>query len=176
MKKMYMFIGILVVTVLFTGCYKHIPKEATAPADVKDVALYTTAPSTEEADIIIMTHVKKRPTENQYTFILLIDGKEIKESVKGIKETDSSVIEERGEGVHYSLIKRIRVKPGIHEIILISEEGHSPKIERELTGGEIYTLRFDPVYGPVRYGRPKNFREGLMYFEIYFDIGNHLVE
>lgn len=176
MKKICMFIGILVVTWVFAGCFKHIPKEAAAPADVKDVALDTAAPSKEEADIIIMAHMKKRPTENPYTFTLIVDGKEIKESVKGVKEKESNITVERGEGVHYSLIKRIRVKPGIHEIILISEEGHSSKIERELTGGKIYTLRFDPVYGPARYGRPKNFREGLMYFEIYFEIGNHLIE
>lgn len=176
MKKICMFIGILVVTWIFTGCYKHITKEAAAPADVKEVASGAAAPSGEEVDIIITAHVKKKPTENPYTFILLIDGKEIRESVKGIKEADSSVIEERGEGVHYLLVKRIRIKPGIHEIILKSGEEHGSKIEREFAGGKIYTLRFDPVYGPARYGRPKNFREGVMYFEIYLETEEHLIK
>lgn len=176
MKKIYMFIGILVVAVVFTGCYRHTPKEVAAPADVKEVALDMASPSKKEADVIIITHVKKRQTEDSYTFTFFVDGKEIKESVKGEKEKESNLAEERGEGVHFALIKRLRVKPGVHEIALKSEEGYSSKIERELTVGKIYTVRFEPIYGPARFGRPKNFREGLMYFEIYFDIGNLLIE
>jgi len=179
MKKIYMFISVLLVTWVFTGCYKHSPKETAVTADVKDIAFGTSAPSNEEADIIIKAHVKKKMTENPYTytFTLIVDGKEIKESIKGVNEMESDISEERGEGVRYSLVKRIRVKPGMHEIKLLTSEGkHSSKIIRELAGGKTYTVVFEPIYGPIKLGRPKNFREEILYFETYFEAGHHLIE
>jgi hypothetical protein len=179
MKYIYTYICALFVIAVFTGCYKHIPKETAITADVKDIAFGTSAPSKEEADIIIMAHVKKKMTENRntYSFTLIVDGKEFKESIKGVNEKESDITEERGEGIRYSLVKRIRVKPGIHEITLLTpEEKHSSKIIRELAGGKTYTVRFEPIYGPMRLGRPKHFRSGVMNFDIFFEIGNHLIE
>ena len=174
MKKRAKFLAVLAVAAVFTGCYKHIPQE-TVTVEVKEVALDITSPSKDETDVIVITHVKNRQTEDSYTFTFFVDGREIKESVKGVKETESNVSEERGVGTHYTLIKRLRLKPESHEISLKSEDGHAGT-KRELTGGSIYTVIFDPVYGPRKFARPKHFREGVIGFNANFEVGNHLKE
>ena len=71
MKKISKFLCCLSVAVIFTGCYKHTPKEIAALADVKEVALDMASLSKEEVDVIIITHVKKRQTKDSYTFTFL---------------------------------------------------------------------------------------------------------
>lgn len=174
-QRILMFLGVLAVAVTFTGCYKHVPEEAVAPVEVRDVALDIASPSQDETDLVVITHVKKRLTEEPYTFIVAVDGKEMKETVKGVKETESNIVEERGEGTHYTLAKRLRLKPGKYDISLKSEDGHAIT-KRELTGGNVYTVIFDPVYGPRKFARPKYFREGVIGFDANFEVGNHLKE
>lgn len=176
MKKALKLLGVIVVAAVLTGCYKYVPREAVAPVEVKEAALDMASPSQDETDVIVITHVKKRLTEEPYTFTVSIDGKEMKETVKGVKETESNVVEERGEGTHYTLIKRLRLKPGSHDISLKSQDGHYASTKRELTGGYVYTVIFEPVYGPRRFGRPKYFREGVIGFSANFEVGNHLKE
>ncbi len=175
MKRILKILGVLAVALVFTGCYKYVPEEATAPVEAKEVALYITSPSQDETDLVVITHLKKRLTEEPYTFIVSIDGKEMKETVKGVRETESNVVEERGEGTHYALAKRLRLKPGSYKISLKSEDGHA-STERELSGGNVYTVIFDPVYGPRKFARPKHFREGVIGFNANFEVGNHLKE
>lgn len=175
MKSILKFLGVLAVATILTGCYKHVPKEVVVPVEVKEVVLDSTSPSNDETDVIAIAHVKKRLTEAPYIFIVSIDGKEMKETVNGVKETESNVVEERGEGTHYALAKRLRLKPGSYEISLKSEDGHATT-KRELTGGHVYTVIFDPVYGPSKFARPKYFREGVIGFSANFEVGNHLKE
>ena len=175
MKRIFKVLNVLAVAVVFTGCYMHVPKEAAAPVEVKDVALDVASPSQDESDLIVIAHVKKRLTEEPYTFVISIDGKEMKETVKGVRETESNVVEERGEGTHYALEKRLRLKPGKYEISLKSKDGHAIT-DRELTGGNVYTVIFDPVYGPNKFARPKYFWEGVIGFKANFEVGNHLKE
>lgn len=174
-KRIFKFLGVLAVAAVFTGCYKHVPEEAVTPVEVKDVALGISSPSQAETDLIVIAHVKKRLTDEPYTFTIGIDGKEMKETVNGIKETESNVVEERGEGTHYTLAKRLRLKPGSYKISLKSEDGDAIT-KRELMGGNVYTVIFDPVYGPRRFARPKYFREGVIDFNANFEVGNHLKE
>lgn len=174
MKKIMRLLCVLAVAVVFTGCYKHVPKEA-ALVEAKDVALDIASPSQDETDLVVIAHVKKRLTEEPYTFTVEIDGKEIQETVKGVRETESNVVEERGEGTQYSLAKRFRLKPGNYEISLKSKDGQS-LTKRELTGGHVYTVIFEPVYGPRKFARPKDFREGVIDFTAKFEVGNHLEE
>jgi len=175
MRRIIRVLGVLAVAAVFTGCYKHVPEEALAPVEVKDVALDITSPSQEETDLVVIAHVKKRLTEEPYTFTVKVDGREVKETVKGVKETESNIVEERGEGTHYALAKRFRLKPGSYKIALASEDGHA-FTKRELAGGSVYTVIFDPVYGPRKFARPKGFREGVIGFDANFEVGNHLSE
>lgn len=166
----------LFVSLFIAGCYRQILKEAMTSVDVKVVELDAHPPSPEESDILITTHIKKtsyyfspRTAETPYTFTLSIDGKEFIEKLKGVEEVESTVVEERGKGIHYVLKKRLRFKPGTYEIGLKSEDGPSARIKRELKGGRLYTLRFEPVYGPSKYLRPKHFREGVIDYEVIWD-------
>src|SRR3990172_11504108 len=96
MRRIIRVLGVLAVAAVFTGCYKNVPEEALAPVEVKDVALDIASPSQDETDLVVIAHVKKRLTEEPYTFTVGIDGKEIQETVKGVRETESNVVEERG--------------------------------------------------------------------------------
>jgi hypothetical protein len=171
MKKLFKFLSVLAVATVFAGC-TSLPRKAVATEEeeVEVVALNIAAPSEEEADLIVITHIKKRLTEEPYTFIISIDGKEIEEAVKGNRETESNITAERGEGSHYILVKRLRLKPESYEISLNSEDGHAVT-KRTLTGGNIYTVVFDPVYGPRKFARPKDFREGVIGFHANFAVG-----
>jgi len=103
---------ILLMTVIlagFTGCYKNIPLEnPVVPAGLKIVPLDESGLSQEEGDIIVTAHVKKgsyvlspRTDEDRYTFVFMINDKELIESVKGIEEMESDMHEEKGEGIHH---------------------------------------------------------------------------
>lgn len=173
MKK---YIGVVFLITLLIGCYKQAPLERVVPVEIKVVDMDAPVPSQDEADVIITTHIKKasylfspRTAETPYTFTILIDGNELKESLKGIEVVESKIDEERGKGIHYTLKKRLRLKPGSYVIVLKSEDGPSAKIKIDLSGGKIHTLIFDPVYGPPKFGRPKHFREGVVDYEVNWD-------
>lgn len=175
MKRLIRALSVLAVAVVFTGCYKNVPQEAAAPVEVREVALDIAPPSQEETDLVVIAHAKKRLTEEPYAFTIGIDGKKMQETVKGIRETESNILAERGEGTNYALAKRFRLKPGSYNISLTTEDGQA-FTKRELTGGHVYTVIFDPVYGPAKFARPKDFREGVIDFNANFEVGNHLKE
>lgn len=173
MKK---YIRVMFLITLLIGCYKHAPFERVVPVEIKVVDMDAPVPSQNEADIIIVTHIKKasylfspRTAETPYTFTILIDGNELKESLKGIEVVEYKIVEERGKGIHYTLKKRLRLKLGSYVVVLKPEDGPSARIKIELSGGKIHTLRFDPVYGPPKFGRPKHFREGVVDYEVNWD-------
>lgn len=172
MKNVLKFIGVLSAAVVFVGC-TSISKTAMTSVEVNEAALNTSSPSKEEADLIIITHIKKRSTEKPYTFVISVDGKEYMESVNGLKETESNVVEERGEGSNYKLVKRFRLKPETYEIALKSVDGHA-YTKRKLAGGNIYTIVFNPVYGPRKFARPKDFQNGAIGFQTHFEVSNRL--
>lgn len=173
-------IGLLVV--VFMGCYKQTRLEQMGtPVQFNLVDLDDPAPSQDESDVILATHIKKasyllspRTAEMPYTFTLIIDGQEVKEEVKGVEEVESDMKTEEGKGVHYILKKRFRLKPGRHEIALKTEERSSAKIKMELSGGRIHDLKFEPVYGhPLRTGIMKTFVQGIKDYEVYLN-GNKI--
>lgn len=170
--------GFLVV--VFIGCYKQTRLEhMETPAQFKVVGVDEPAPSQEEADVVITTHIKKasyllspRTAEMPYTFTLIIDGQEVREDVKGVEEVESDANTEKGRGVHYALKKRLRLKPGRHEIALKTEERSSAKVQVELVGGRIHDLNFEPVYGR-KTGLRGTFGQGLRGYKVYLD-GNEI--
>jgi len=167
----------LVILGGLAGCYTQIPLEKPmVPVEFKVVPLDEPAPPQGEADIIITTHIKKksyifepRTVETPYVFTLLIDGKELRESVKGVEEVISDTEAERGKGIHYNLKKRLRLKQGSYTIALRSEDRRSDEIEMELAGGKLYTLRFEPFYGLKKHHRLKLFSDGVERYKIYWE-------
>ena len=172
-------LSLLFIILVFSGCYRQVTAEKPiVPVDIKVMALDEPAPSQDEADIVIITHIKKasyllnpRTAETPYTFIIVVDGKEFKEEVKGAEEIISDIDTEKGKGVHYSLKKRIRIKPGTYEIRLKPEKGALAKIKAEFTGGRVYTLRFEPIYSSLRMkaGFKKSFFHGVIDYGVYLD-------
>lgn len=182
MQRVMSILSLLLITAVFTGCYKQIPREAVTPVEIKVVALDAAVPLDEEADIIVTTHTKKasyllspRTAESPYTFYLMIDGKGLKEILKGVQEVESDMNTEKGEGIHYVLKKRIRLKPGWHEIVLRPEDKSSVKVKVEIGSGKVYSLRFEPLYGPRKFGLRKTFQQGLVDYEVYMD-GNRIMK
>src|SRR3989338_1674191 len=102
MKKVADVLFVLFIAAGFIGCYKQVPREAITPVDVKVVELDAPTPSTAESDILIATHIKKtsyyfspRTAETPYTFILSINGKDIKETLKCVEDVESKIDAER---------------------------------------------------------------------------------
>lgn len=176
MKIAIKIVSLVFLTTWFIGCHKHVPLEQIeAPIESRIIPLDERYPSQEMGDIIILTHIKKmsygkRTAETPYMFVLNINGLEFTESLKGVEEVESDMDEERGEGIHYVLKKRLRLKPGMYEISLKSEDGKSAKKQIKIVGGRIYLLRFEPNYGPLKFGRPKHFREGIKSYAVYKEI------
>src|SRR3990172_906660 len=167
MKKMIFFMEVILAG--FSGRYKNIPLEGpVVSAGLKVVPLDESGLSQDEVDVIVTAHVKKgsyvvspRTEEDRYTFVLLINDKELIEHVKGIEEMESDMHEEKGEGIHYTFKKRLRIKPGSYRISLKTEDVKTSPVHIELTGGKLYTLRFEPVYGPIKMGAKKSFQHGV---------------
>jgi|GEM_PF-3473220 hypothetical protein len=173
MRTVWLIAGLFLM--ILVGCYKEpLPAQRTV-ADIDVVRPDSPPPSGEKADLIIYSHVKKRlpakPEEKPYTYFISIDGQEFKETVKGVKETTSEDLEERGEGVRYELALRLRLNPGVHELALKTEEGISAKAKIELEGGKVHALRFVPVYRSFtrKFGFPRSFRHGVSGFTVFMD-------
>lgn len=180
MKRITLISYLVFAVVTFTGCYKQVShKVAGMPTEFMVISLDDPAPSQDEADVIVTTHIKKasyllspRTAEMPYTFTILVDGQELKEEVRGAEEVISDTDKEKGKGIHYVLKKRFRLKPGSHEIALKTEERSSAKIKVELSGVRTHTLNFEPVYGRKR-GLWGGFGQGFLYYEIFLD-GNRV--
>ncbi len=177
-KKAIWLIAGLFLMILAQGCYRESPLAQRAVSDIEIVRPDSPLPSQEKADLIIYSHIKKRTflsspeaEETPYTYFISIDGREFKETLKGIKETSSDILEERGEGIRYELAKRLRLDAGAYEVALRTEEGVSAKVEIELEGARVYALRFEPVYRSFtrKFGFPRSFRHGISGFVVYLN-------
>lgn len=181
MKRIARALCLIPAIASFMGCYMRIPfEESRVPVEFKVVSLDEPQPAQDEVDIVITTHIKKasyllspRTAKTPYTFALLINGQELKEEVKGIEEVESDMDTEKGKGIHYVLKQRFRFKPGIYRITLRPEDSHSAKVKIQIDGGRVYTLRFEPVYGPIKFGLMKTFRQGVIGYKVYLD-GNEI--
>jgi len=164
------------LAIMFMGCYKQTRLEQMGtPIQFEVVGLDDPAPSQDEADLIVTTHIKKasyllspRTAETLYTFTLSVDGQMFREDVKGVEEVISDTDKEKGKGIHYLLKKRLRLRLGSHEIALKTEERSSAKVKIGVEGGKGYTMSFEPVYGRKR-GLFGGFGQGFLYYEIFLD-------
>lgn len=176
MKSIWLIAGLFLM-MLPQGCYWEAPLAQRPVPDIEVVRADSPPPSPDKADLIIYSHIKKRffakpgAEEKPYTFFISIDGRELKETVKGIKETTSDILEERGEGIRYELAIRLRLDQGVHEVTLRTEDGISAKAEIELEVAKVYALRFEPVYRSFtrKFGFPRSFRYGISGFTVFTD-------
>lgn len=177
MKAIWCLAGLFLL-MLAQGCYREAHLAQMTVSDSEIVRPGSPPPSPEKADLIIYSHIKKRSflgkpgvEEKPYAFFILIDGSVFKETLKGVKETVSDTLEERGEGVRYTLAIRLRLDAGTHEVVIRTEDGISAEAEIELEGAKVHALRFMPVYRSFarKFGLPRSFRHGISGFIAFMD-------
>lgn len=180
MKAIWYLAGLFLL-MLAQGCYREAHLAQMTVSDSEIVRPGSPPPSPEKADLIIYSHIKKRSflgkpgvEEKPYAFFIffiLIDGRVFKETLKGVKETVSDTLEERGEGVRYTLAIRLRLDAGTHEVVIRTEEGISTKARIELEGAKVHALRFEPVYRSFtrKFGFPRSFEYGISGFVVYLN-------
>lgn len=173
MKAIWFFAGLFLI-ILAQGCYRESPLAQRPVPDIEVVRADSPPPSPDKADLIIYSHIKKRffakpgAEEKPYTFFISIDGRELRKTVKGVKETTSDILEERGEGIRYELAIRLRLDQRVHEVTLRTEDGISAEAEIELEVAKVYALRFEPVYRSFtrKFGFPRSFKYGISGFVV----------
>jgi len=95
---------------------------------------------------------------------------------KGTPDTQQTIINgkrnpEGGEGVKYSLVKTIRMKPGTYKIYIgLTEEKVQKEVSITLVRGMKSKLEFMPLYFPGRHNRNTgSFYKGLRGFDVFLD-------
>lgn len=107
-----------------------------------------------------------------YKLLLNIDGQAVLLSPRSLQLENSEPMglmdPEAGDGIRYRFDKRVRLKAGMHKIIVaLPEEGIAVEREVELDEGKTNDLVLEPVYGmtarkrvPASYGTT-SFKEGI---------------
>jgi len=110
----------------------------------------------------------------EYPFVFNIGGQGVVWMARGAtdiqpRQTNSHRNPEGGEGVKYTLEKKIGIKPGIYRVYIgLSKEKLQKEINIILTGDNAGILEFKPVYRRDR-GRGPRFHKGLSDFEVFLD-------
>lgn len=112
--------------------------------------------------------------EENYPFLINIDGQAVTWWVNGNKETtrrfdaEGNFDPERGEGVKYILEKKIALAPGSHNVFFaLPSEDYSKEVELNLEGSRSHILEFKPVYRTSN-NFPR-FTDGIKEFIVHLD-------
>ena len=108
-----------------------------------------------------------------YHFTVNVDGQAVTWKVPGqrenlpvVKGQDSP---DEGDGMKYTLEKKIRLRAGPHQIFLgVREKNTAKTVIVELREGALSTLDFRPIYPRYKQGRPA-FRLGFLGFNEVFN-------
>ena len=108
-----------------------------------------------------------------YHFVINIDGQAVTWKVPGqrenlplVKGQDSP---DEGDGMRYTLEKKIRLRAGTHRIFLgLREENTAKTVIVDLREGSSSTLEFRPIYPRYKHGHPA-FRLGFLGFNEVFN-------
>jgi len=110
----------------------------------------------------------------QYPFIFNIGGQGVTWQAIGVPDTQPRDIDgkrnpEGGEGVKYTLEKKIRIKPGSYRVYVgLTDERLQKEVDVLLSGESVRILEFKPVYRRDRGWGPRFYR-GLNDFEVFLD-------
>jgi hypothetical protein len=110
----------------------------------------------------------------EYPFIFNIGGQCITWMAKGKPDTQERIVDskrnpEGGEGVKYTLEKRIILKPGTYKVSLgLTEEKFRKEITINIIQGKTSILEFTPVYQTDRISG-QTFYRGIHDFRVSFD-------
>ncbi len=137
------------------------------------------------AELRIRTSIKTKPERQflpgrrsgipapDYPFLINIDGQAATWRVGGQRERNGKTRSERGEGLRYTLEKKLTLSAGLHRIFFgLPEEDCFVQIDATLTEGELNFLEFVPLYGEC-WTRHQSFRHGISGFKILWN-ENHV--
>lgn len=110
-----------------------------------------------------------------YRLLLNIDGQAL--TLPGAlrkenKESEYPYDAEAGEGTRYRFNKLLRLKPGVHRVVVGLPDDRVAVVKEVNLGEELNTLQLEPVYGQkIGAGRPRNdrarsFTEGIRSFRV----------
>ena len=108
-----------------------------------------------------------------YHFTVNVDGQAVTWKVPGqrdnlpvVKDRDS---QDEGDGMRYTLEKKIRLRAGPHQIFLgVREKNTAKTVIVDLREGASATLEFRPIYPRYKQGHPA-FRLGFLGFNAWLD-------
>lgn len=119
-----------------------------------------------------------------YPFLVNIDGQAVVWKVEGVKDSKPKYKEdgktsrdpEAGEGMKYTLDRRVRLRAGSHKVFFgLPEDNYSAGVEITLSEGGAYVLEFKPVYRTKRIPtRIPTFLEGINRYEVFLS-GNKVL-
>jgi hypothetical protein len=108
-----------------------------------------------------------------YHFTVNVDGQAVTWKVPGQRE-NLPVVKDRdcqdeGDGMRYTLEKKIRLRAGTHQIFLgVREENTAKTLIVDLREGASSTLDFKPIYPRHKQGHP-SFRLGFLGYNAVFN-------
>jgi hypothetical protein len=108
-----------------------------------------------------------------YHFVLNIDGQAVTWKAPGQRENLPVVkgrgSQDEGDGMRYTLEKKIRLRAGTHRIFLgVPDENYTKTMTVNLQEGKSYTLEYRPIYPRYKWGHPA-FRLGFLGFNALFN-------
>lgn len=104
-----------------------------------------------------------------YPFLLNIDGQTVAWEVKGQKEKNKEYEgcvknHDCGEGMRYTLEKRIRLKEGMHRVFFaLPGDNYRTEFEITLKENKHYNLEFKPIYWK------QNYLKGISRFDVFIN-------
>ncbi len=120
------------------------------------------------AELRIKTSIKtklpvppKDITKRGYPFLINIDGQAATWRVYGQRERHGETRHESGEGLRYTLERKLTLSAGSHEIFFgLPEDDTFVQFDVTMEGGKSYVLEFKPLYGECLTGH-KKFTHGV---------------
>ena len=135
-----------------TGVFSEIKEEAPIPKGFSDLIIKAHIKTHLEGYSILES--KESPHgKPEYPFLLNIDGQVVIWNAKGVKEITPKydkwdrITPEGGEGMRYELNKKIRLRPGHHNVsFVLPAEDYMEGVGITLEEGKAYVLEFKPIY------------------------------
>jgi hypothetical protein len=157
-----------------TDVFKEVQEGVAIPRGFVDLTI-TSSIKTHLVGDYLLESKKSLHGKPGYPFVINIDGQAVTWKVDGREEDtppydeDGKTPPEGGEGMRYTLQKKILLNPGAHKIFFgLPEEELSLQLELALKAGDSNVLDFRPVY-KRRGKQPRHFFHGVNGFEVVFN-------
>jgi hypothetical protein len=162
------------------GCYRQSKVEVSGPFPAERlIQLDEPGPSGDQTDLVVRVRVEKRLSplweERSHRITIVVDGLSLVERIKGIPGAEPG---ENGDVVLYELQTRLRLKPGVNDVSMKTEDTDFLSVMVELRGGKVHELVYEPVFKPHRHirkramrllNRESKFPRKLVGFKAYLD-------